>query len=376
MSAQRDAIGAGALRLQQATAQLAPFSARRIFVIGGICLILCGMLLGDIIAVFILHPNAGRIGESLLAATRAVAAHNPQAAGAAFRNIGGLLENRGTKVDAHSHMIGFGYIALLIALLQPLVAFTESTKRLLAKLFLMGATLLPVGVFLIHYVGLAGSPFASIGWASVFADFGGFLVWVACIAELAGLWSHFRLQPRAAAPDELLQDRSWAGRILLSGGTLLVLLGFLHGTYFAAANLYRYEAKDSELLEAMTTLAAKGDSGAAVEAVADYGQLQGAKAVNIAAHAHVIEFGVLAVLLAFFQPYVHLSEKWRRRWAVTLLFGSLGLPVCVLLELRLGLTAGGMADVGGLIVIIALFAMLVGIWRYTGRFDSRAAGLS
>jgi hypothetical protein len=89
----------------------------------------------------------------------------------------------------------------------------------------------------------------------------------------------------------------------------------------------------------------------------------------------VIEFGVLAILLAFFQPYVYLSEKWRRRWVVTLLFGSLALPVCVLLELRFGLTAGGMADIGGLIVIIALFAMLVGIWRYAGKFDS-ATGLS
>jgi hypothetical protein len=375
MSAQQDSIGSGALGVEKISAQFGPFSARRILVIGGIGLILCGMLLGDIFAVFILHPNAGRIAESLLAATRAVGAHEPAAAGAAFQNVGSYLENRGTKVDAHSHMIGFGYIALLIALLQPFVALTESTKKLLAKLFLAGAILLPVGVFLIHYVGLAGSPLASIGWASIFGDFGGFLVWVTCIAELAGLWSYFRLHPRTGIPDELLRDRSWTGRILLSGGTLLVLLGFLHGTYYAAADLYRYEAKDGELLSSMTTLAAKGDSGAAVQAVADYGQLQNVKAVNIAAHAHVIEFGVLAILLAFFQPYVYLPEKWRRRWAVTLLFGSLVLPVCVLLELRLGLTAGGIADIGGLIVIVALSAMLVGIWRYTGKLDS-TTGLS
>ena len=375
MSPHRDAIGAEALGVPETAAQFPPFSARRILVIGGIALILCGMLVGDIFAVFTLHPNAARIGENLLAATRAVVAHDPQAAKASFENIGGLLENRGTKVDAHSHMIGFGYIALLIALLQPAVAFNESRKKRLAKLFLVGATLLPVGVFLIHYVGLAGSPFASIGWASVIADFGGFLVWVACIAELAGLWSYFRSQPRKVAPDELLRDRSLAGRILLSGGTFLVLLGFLHGTYYAAADLYRYEAKDGELLSSMTTLAGNGNLGAAERAVADYGQLQGAKAVNIAAHAHVIEFGVLAILLAFFQPYVYLSGKWRRRWAVTLLVGSLVLPVCVLLELRFGLVAGGLADIGGLIVIVALFAMLVGIWRYTGRFDS-VAGLS
>jgi hypothetical protein len=371
MSTHEGAIGSGAAVAQSAE-RFAPRGARRIFVIGGIALILCGMILGDIFAAFILHPNANRIGESLLAATRAVTAHDPRAAGAAFQNIGGLLENRGTKVDAHSHMIGFGYIALLVALLQPYVAFSESMKKFLAKLFLLGAMLLPVGVFLIHYVGLAGSPFAAIGWASVFGDLGGFLVWVVCVCELAGLAKYFRSRRPTSGPDELLSDRSWAARALLSGGTLLVLIGFLHGSYYAGAHLFRYEASDRELLSAMTTQAAAGDSAAALQAVGDYGRLQAAKAVNVAAHAHVIEFGVLAILIAFFQPYVFLSEKWRRIWAVMLLIGSLALPVFVLLELQWGLLAGGFADVGGLLVIIALFAMLVGIWRYTGKLDSSA----
>jgi hypothetical protein len=371
MNTHESAIGSGAA-LAPSAERFAPRGARRIFVIGGIGLILCGMILGDVFAAFILHPNANRIGENLLAATRAVASHDPQAAGAAFQNIGGLLENRGTKVDAHSHMIGFGYIALLVALLQPYVAFSGAAKKFLAKLFVLGALLLPVGVFLIHYVGMAGSPFAAIGWASVFGDFGGFLVWVVCLCELAGLAKYFGASASVRASDELLGDRSWADRTLLSGGTLLVLIGFLHGSYYAGAHLFRYEAQDSELLSAMTTHAAAGDSAAALQAVADYGQLQGAKAVNVAAHAHVIEFGVLAILLAFFQPYVFLSEKWRRIWVVVLLIGSLALPVFVLLELQWGLLAGGLADVGGLLVIIALFAMLVGIWRYTGKFDSSA----
>ncbi|MGA8306357.1 MAG: hypothetical protein WB723_11815 [Candidatus Acidiferrales bacterium] len=370
MSTRERAIGSGA-SVAQTSERFAPFSARRIFVIGGIALILCGMILGDIFAAFILHPNANRIGENLLAATRAVASHNPQGAGAAFQNIGGLLENRGTKVDAHSHMIGFGYIALLIALLQPYVAFSESVKKFLAKIFLLGAILLPVGVFLIHYVGLAGSPFAAIGWASIFGDFGGFLVWLVCLCELAGLAKYFGARSAVRASDEVLRDRSWAARALLSGGTLLVLIGFLHGSYYAGVHLFRYEARDGELLSMMTTQAA-GHSGAALQAVADYGQLQGAKALNVAAHAHVIEFGVLAILLAFFQPYVFLSEKWRRIWVVVLLIGSLALPVFVLLELQWGLLAGGLADLGGLLVITALFAMLVGIWRYTGKLDSSA----
>ena len=369
MSTHEGAIGSG-VSVAQTAQRFAPRSARRILVIGGIGLILCGMILGDIVAAFILHPNANRIGENLLAATRAVTAHDPRAAGAAFQNIGGLLENRGTKVDAHSHMIGFGYIALLVALLQPYVALSESVKKFLANLFLLGAMLLPVGVFMIHYVGMVGSPFAAIGWASVFGDFGGFLVWLVCLCELGGLAKYFGARPAVRASDELLSDRSWAARTLLSGGTMLILIGFLHGSYYAGAHLFRYEARDSELLSAMTTRAAAGDSAAALQAVADYGRLQGARAVNVAAHAHLIEFGVLAILLAFFQPFVFLGEKWRRIWVVVLLIGSLALPVFVLLELQWGLLAGGLADVGGLLVIVALFAMLVGIWRYTGKLDS------
>ena len=76
------------------------------------------------------------------------------------------------------------------------------------------------------------------------------------------------------------------------------------------------------------------------------------------------------MLLALFQPYVNLRESWKRRWAVVLLLGSAILPLCVLLELKFGLVAGGLADLGGLLVILALLAMWVGILRCTGQWDA------
>jgi hypothetical protein len=57
-----------------------------------------------------------------------------------------------------------------------------------------------------------------------------------------------------------------------------------------------------------------------------------------------------------------------------LLGGSVILPVFVLLELKWGLVAGGIADVGGLLVVIALVGMLIGVLRYSGRLDA-AGGL-
>ncbi len=350
----------------------AAMSSGRLLVIGGIALIAVGMIFGDIFAVFVLHPNAARIGEALGAATKAVAAQDPRAALGSFAAIGGFLENRGTKVDTHVHMIDFGYLAVLLALLQPYVALSPLRKKQLAAVFLLGALLLPVSVFVIHYVGLAHSPLEAIGWASISADFGGLLVIVACAGELHGLWRDLagaRLGTREA---ELLKERSWASRTLLAGGTILVLVGFLHGAYYSAFDLYRHEERDRALLRTMMDQAAGNNLPAAMQAVGDYGELQAEKAVKIAAHAHIIEFGLLAMLLAFIQPYVFLQERWKRCWAVTLLLGSVVLPVFVLLELRWGLVAGGVADVGGLLVIVALMGMLTGVVRYTGKLDSES----
>jgi hypothetical protein len=346
----------------------APLSARRLLVMGGIGLIAAGMLVGDLFAVFVLHQNAGRIGQHLTAAADAVAAEDPQAALEHFTAIGARLENRGTKVDAHAHIIAFGYLALLLALAQPYLAMSEAARRRLAQLLLAGAVLLPVSVFLIHYVGLEYSPLTSIGWASITADFGGLLVIVACGGYGVGLARH--LAGGGSADDALLRDRSPSARRLLAGGTLLILAGFLHGAYYAAAQLLEHEQREGRILSTMVERAAQKDNTAAHQAVADYGMLQAEKAVAIAAHSHIIEFGLLAVLMAFLQPYVMLSERWKQRWAAVLLAGSLILPVFVLAELRLGLVAGGIADVGGLLVIVALVGMLAGVVRYTGSLDA------
>ena len=349
----------------------APLSARRLLVLGGIGLILVGMLFGDIFAVFVLHQNAARVGASVAAAAHAALAGDHSTVLASFQDVGSFLENRGTKVDTHVHMTYFGYLALLLAILQPWIAFEEKAKRGVAWLFLAGAALLPVDVFLIHYVGLAYSPLQTIGWASIFADLGGLLVILATCGFLLGLVKHFRSHTSAHVKDGLLSDRGAAGRLLLGGGMVLVLAGFLHGGYYAAVDLYRHEALDSSILMEMAKAAAANDAGTVDRSLEAYGQLQGDKAVKIAAHAHSTEFGLLAMMLAFFQPYVRLRESWKLRWAYVLILGSMLLPVCVLMELRYGLVAGGLADFGGLLVIVALLAMWIGILRYTGQLDSQ-----
>lgn len=348
----------------------ARLSARRLLLLGGIALIVAGMIFGDLFAVFVLHQNASRVGSNLAAASQAALQGEASSVAAYFTNVGSFLENRGTKVDAHVHMAEFGYLALLLAVLIPWIALSEKSKRAIAWVFLVGSALLPVGVFLIHYVGLARSPLESIGWASIFADAGGVAVLLSTLVYLFGLWKHF--QSRRVAVDALSNARTTAGKLLLAGGLVLVLLGFAHGAYYAASDLYRQEAQDNLLLSNILHASVSADKPGLDLALADYGQLQGDKAVKIAAHAHIIEFGLLAMILSFFQPYVRFSEKWKRRWAWVLLAGSVILPVCVLFELRFGLLAGGLADFGGALVIVALVAMWIGIARYIEQFDSRS----
>lgn len=346
-------------------------SARRLLIFGGIALIAGGMLFGDIFAVFVLHQNGGRTGEALLAAAQAAAARDPLGVRAAFTSIGGLLENRGTKVDAHVHMTDAGYLALLLALLQPYVALPSQRKKRLASIFLAGGVMLPVGIFLIHYVGLIYSPFPVIGWASVVADLGGAVLIVVLAVETWGLWRYSRGARTETAEPELPQDSSWSRRILLSGGTILILIGFLHGAWYSAFQLYPHEAAETRILGALADNSAAGNASAIQERVNEFGGLAAARAVWIATHSHFIEFGLLAMLLSFVQPYVFLSEKWKRRWVGTLLAGSFVLPLFVQLELSLGLVAGGIADIGGLLVVVALVGMLSGILRYTGSLDAR-----
>jgi len=109
--------------------------ARRLLLLGGIGLILTGMFFGDIFAVYTLHQNAAQVGANLAAAANCRTFRKPACGVCQFRNIGMFLENRGTKVDAHVHMIDFGYLALLLAILQPWVSFAESWKKKIAWVF-------------------------------------------------------------------------------------------------------------------------------------------------------------------------------------------------------------------------------------------------
>jgi len=347
---------------------LAAADPARLFIIGGMLLVIAGMVFGDLFAVFVLHPNAANIGSELGAATAAAVAGDPDAVFGHFGLIGSLLENAGTKKDTHVHIIQVGYLAFIMAFLQPWVALGRRHKILLARTFLWAALVLPVSIFLIHYVGLVYSPLETIGWASIFADLAGLVLTLVLVAELFGMWRHFQGHGNGGGVASRYEDRN--SRTLLAGGVVLVLAGFLFGAYYAGIHLQEHEQRELTLLGDLMSQASAGLSEASARTLEAYGGLQAERAVMIAAHAHVIEFGLLALMLAIVQPYVFLSRVWRRRLVWMTLGGGVLLPVAVYSELSYGLLAMITADLAGLMVIVALSGMLFGVLRYTGKMDA------
>lgn len=344
---------------------------QRLFIIGGILLILVGMIFGDIFAVFILHPNIANIGQALMDAAEAIMHGNSDSVFEHMTLLSSYLENAGTKIDTHVHVIKFGYLALLLALIQPYVDLPERQKLRLSQMYLTGAIILPPAVFAIHYVGLAYSPFQSIGWASIVADTGGLLIILACCGQLIGLLIYSRgshsgnnnyTDPLRVTPRE--------SRLLLSAGCLLLFAGFLFGAYYAASKLDKHEINEITALNNAIEHSINKDAIGMQQELQNYGLIQADRGVSIAAHAHINEFGMLALLLAFIQPYIFLSAPWRRRWVKLFISFSVILPIAVLSELKFGLPAMVLADISGLIIIISLFAMFVGVIRNTGKQDS------
>jgi hypothetical protein len=349
--------------------------SQRLLAIGGILLVASGMLFGDIFAMFVLHPNNARIGEAMYAAAQLIPAGDADGILGHFMAIGGFLENRGTKVDTHSHIIHMGYIGLLLAMLQPWVALPGATKRRVAWLFIASAALLPVSIFSIYYVGLAYSPFSHIGWGSIFADFFGALLAIAMAIQLWGLWRYGSGQRESQAKPSYIGANNGASRALLVGGLLLLVSGFLYGTGYAAwtqagAAGFRAATSEVDILKDIVTHAA-GSQQALLDAdFGAFGQFQMYRAINIAVHTHINEMGILLLLMSFVQGFIHYADRTRQRWAQLAVVSGFGLPVGILLEINFGIVGSILADFFGFTMIVSLMAMLFGLLRHTGARDA------
>jgi hypothetical protein len=337
--------------------------ATRILLFGGVLLIILGMTLGEVYAIFISHVVSAEIKQRLFTVVQAVGAQDVGAVHAEFDVIEPLMEKRGRIVNTHSHIIAYGFLALTLVLLQPILGLSEKRRRLFAVFLIVGALVQSLFVFASPYIGRWGT------WTS---DLGAVLV----IAGVAGYVSGLLRPNRQVASlnallAPLLQPRS--SRLLLLGGGVLILVGMLYGFYYAWVFVTQHEVQQWTHLNATLTDAMANQHERARAAVSSYRTVQSKIAILAAAHSHAIEFGMLAILLGFVQSFVFLEDRWRVRWAWVFLIGSFLLPVFVFNATVFGLVSAGFADLSGFTALVALCAMMVGVIRYTGMRDFRQA---
>ncbi|MEE8058187.1 MAG: hypothetical protein V3T17_10180 [Pseudomonadales bacterium] len=351
-------------------------SAQRVLVIGGLLLISSGMLLGDIFAMFVLHPNNARIGEAMYAAAQLIPTGDVDGIMAHFMAMEGFLENRGTKIDAHSHAIHMGYIALLLAMIQPWVALSETVKQRTAWLFIIAAILLPISIFAIRYVGLAFSPFDMLGWASILADFFGVVLALVMFIEFWGVWRYTRGHGQSLLQPIYIGASNRASRTLLVGGLLLLASGFVYGAAMAAWKQMGLTVAELDILKNIVSHASASQSELVNQDFGALGQYQLYRGINIAAHTHINEMGIALLLMSFLQVFVQYCDRTRQRWAQVAVCSSFAMPIGILLEIPYGIVGSIIADSAGFLMIASMLAMLFGLLRYTGASDAGKGGVA
>lgn len=345
-----------------ALANFTRFDAARLFAFGGIAMLACGMMAGEIYAIYISHVANGIISQNWQGVISAVSNGDIEALTQHFSVIQDLTEKRGRTMNTHSHIAAYGLLALALAHVQPFLDLNAGTRRVVASMYLIGAVVHFGAVYLSYYVD---------DWLLYLADVGALLVIVACGRTLLAL--------RSSAVDTLsLSDHlreqliPAASRFLVKSGVLLIIAGMIFGLYYAWQLVSHDEPAVYSAITDATSQIAGGDVAGAREHITSFKRAQSKIAITAAAHSHAIEFGFLMLLLALIQRFVLLRDEWRLTWARVLTAGAYILPVCVFLATKYGLRAAAFADISGGLVLIALLAMAFGIVRHTGVADQES----
>lgn len=149
-------------------------TARRLLILGGICLALLGMIYGLWYAVFAEHQELGAIGKSLATGFSAAANRDSAAVETALLQYREVKYTYDRHVDVHGHWIGLAMLLIILGIGLDRVAFNESLKMLLAAGILAGSFLFPLGVLLQTFShGFVPRTVAVLGSALVIASLAG-----------------------------------------------------------------------------------------------------------------------------------------------------------------------------------------------------------
>lgn len=343
------------------TSLLQQHSASRVLVFGGILLLIINMLLGEVFAIFISHVANGEIrtlwGDVIIAAR----AGQLEILQEHFERIEFLLDRRGRIMNSHSHAGAFGILALMLALIQPMLGIAEATKRRLAFCVIGGGVIQPFFIFASSYAGLWANYVSHIGALLIIAGVSGTII--------ALLRANIDAATIGESVNELLKPTS--SRLLLRWGALLILLGMLFGFGYAWVFTTEHEPRQFELIGSMLAYAMNDNQAEPRALVKRYRGVNSSIAILSAVHSHAIEMGTVAILLAFIQSFIFLSDRARLIWAHAFLTGGFLLPFFIFNATIFGLRSAALADISGFIVLVSLLAMLAGSVRHSGVMDAQ-----
>ena len=146
-------------------------SARKILLVGGLCLAAFGMLYGLHYAVFVEHQTLDRMGVSLAQAFTSASQRETIAAHGAIDAYASTKYNYVRQVDVHSHWIGLGMLLIVLGAAFDGVELSGRMKTWLATALVTGSFVFPMGVILqtVSHGAIYASSLAIFGSAIVTA---------------------------------------------------------------------------------------------------------------------------------------------------------------------------------------------------------------
>ncbi len=340
---------------------LQQYTASRILVFGGILLLVINMLLGEVFAIFISHVANGEIrtlwGDVIIAARGGEVGLLQ----GYFERMEFLFDRRGRIMNTHSHAGAFGILALMLALIQPLLNLSDKSKRRLAICLIAGGITQPLFIFVSSYTGI---------WANYLSHLGAVLICIGVTGSIIGL-------SRSSADNSTVRElvatllAPASSRLLLRWGALLILIGMLFGFGYAWVFTTDHEPRQYQLIESMLAYASDEVETEPRALVKSYRGVNSSIAILAAVHSHAIEMGTIALLLAFIQSFIFMSDRVRLNWARAFLVGGYLLPFFIFNATIYGLRSAAFADIAGFIVLVSLIAMLTGCVRQTGLLDKQ-----
>jgi len=177
------------------------------------------------------------------------------------------------------------------------------------------------------------------------------------------LWRYSRGESGSAIPGPSTNGNR-AARVLLIGGLLLLVAGFLYGAAYAGWTQAGMAVPEVDILKSMVNHAAADEQELLGADFTAYGNYQMFRAINIATHTHINEMGILLLLLSFVQHLVAYNDEKRVRWAAVAFVGAALMPLGILLEIPFGVVGSVIVDAGGVAVLLSLLVMLAGMLRH------------